>query len=99
MGGGCGGLAGYGPPRVEPSPASVYPWWEQPGSMWALALGQRWSTPLIRVQIASLGSTSGPGPWGERSEWTTTAGERESERKRPRKVERQKKLTGRFAKY
>lgn len=31
MGGGCGGLAGYGPPRVEPSPASVCPWWEQPG--------------------------------------------------------------------
>jgi len=31
MGGGCGGLAGYGPPRVEPSSVLVYPWWEQPG--------------------------------------------------------------------
>ncbi|TNN72175.1 hypothetical protein EYF80_017603 [Liparis tanakae] len=64
MGGGCGGLAGYGPPRVEPSPASAYPRWEQPGSMWAPALGQLRSTPLIRVQIASLGCTSGPGAMG-----------------------------------
>lgn len=27
---GCGGLAGCGPPWVEPSQVSEYPWWEHP---------------------------------------------------------------------
>lgn len=31
LGGGCGGLPGYGPLQVRPCPALVYPWWEQPG--------------------------------------------------------------------
>lgn len=42
MGGGCGGLAGYGPLRVEPSPVLVYPWWEQPGEH----MGS-WSEPVM----------------------------------------------------
>ena len=31
LGGGYGGLAGYGPLQVMPNPALVYPQWEQPG--------------------------------------------------------------------
>lgn len=44
-------LAGYGPLRVKPSTASLYPRWEQPGE--SMGLGRLWSTPLIRLQIAS----------------------------------------------
>lgn len=39
LGGGCGGLAGYGPQWVEPGPVSVYPWWEQPWERMGYWLG------------------------------------------------------------
>lgn len=65
------------------------------GRAWALGLGRLWSTPLIRLQIASQGYAGGPGPCGERSEWFLKEGQSWKERviKRQRKVERKRKLT------
>lgn len=52
LGGGYGGLAGYGPRWVEPSPALVCPWWEQPGEY----MGS-WSAPAT-VHAPDKGSDS-----------------------------------------
>lgn len=54
------------------------------GSTWALGLRRLRSTPLIRVQIASSGSTCGPRPCAKRSEEFVHTGP-EEERRRPRR--------------
>lgn len=66
------------------------------GSAGALGLGQLWSTPLIRLQIASLGYTSSPGPCGERSEWFLK--DDQSRRKRYRERENDRETTRLLAK-
>lgn len=81
LGGGYGGLAGYGPLRVKLSTALVYPRWEQPGE--SAGLVRLWSPPLIRLQIASSGSTCSPGPCRTRSEHFLES--REEERKNKQK--------------
>ena len=64
------------------------------GSAWVLGLGRLWSTPLIRLQIASYGFMSGPGPCEGRSELffrndqSRREGVREKETEKGRKKEK-----------